>query len=78
MCVARGEGGGERRGGKRARVLGYREVYCWMGGREGGLSASGIGRGGPQLHPREDSMLCRGGSAVWLNPWRNIWSGPEG
>ena len=38
------------------------------GGGGGGLNASGVGKGGPQLHPREDSMLCRRGSAVWLCP----------
>ena len=68
MCVLLEGRGGERRGGIRARVLGYGEVYCWIGGGGGGLSASGIGKGGPQLHPREDSMLCRRGSAVWLCP----------
>ena len=79
MCVrvAIG-GGGERRGGIRARVLGYGEVYCWIGGGRGGLSASGIGKGGPQLHPREDSMLCRRGSEVWLCPPHAGMGGGEG
>ena len=57
-CCYRG-GEGERRGGIRARVLGYGEVYCWIGGGGGGgLSASGIGKGGPQLH------LSKGGQKV--------------
>ena len=49
MCVrvAIGGGEGERRGGIRARVLGYGEVYCWIGGGKGGAICQWNWEGGP-------------------------------
>ena len=57
--------GGERRGGIRARVLGYGEVYCWIGGGgEGGYLPVELGRGA-HSYTHAKTACCVGGAVQY-------------